>query len=59
MDFSASKETSVFFIGESKRVIKLYRKCEDSKRKDQLKAQLEEIKHRLEFLKKQDEEDEF
>jgi hypothetical protein len=59
MDFSANEESSVFFIKESNRVIKLYKKCENSEKKNQLKAQLEEIKHRLEFLNKQDEESEF
>lgn len=59
MDFNANEESSVFFIKESNRVIKLYKKCEDPKKKGLLKAQLVEIKHRLEFLNKQDNESEF
>jgi len=59
MRFDANQESADFFIAESERVIKLYRKCEDGERKDALKAQLVEIKLRLEFEKNISDEDLF
>jgi hypothetical protein len=57
MSFDANQESADFFIAESERVIKLYRKCEDGERKDALRAQLVEIKRRLELEKDISDED--